>query len=237
LTLTFFTLVLLRSITDTLAEWMKMHALGHGDLSVVVLVLSISPLLLLITSPLITDDRLSLVEVVSVILVVAGSVLIVYRPSARSWIAQKKGILFATGAALCFSLNACFDRLAVERKTPVYAVFAGFAMTLLSALFLSPLIFGNKDRLRALRVHRGGFLLRGLLETAFMVCKLSALQLFAAPTVTSIQRLSLLLSIVGGRVFFKEEDFRGRWVADLLIVTGVVLIIWWQLWNHSPLSG
>src|SRR5262249_9203454 len=58
LSLAFFTLVLMRSITDTLAEWMKMHALGHGDLSVVVLVLSIPPLLLLITSPLITRDRL-----------------------------------------------------------------------------------------------------------------------------------------------------------------------------------
>jgi uncharacterized membrane protein len=234
LTLTFFILVLLRSITDTLAEWMKMHALGHGDLSMVVLVLSISPLLLLITSPLITKDRLTLVEVVAVVLVVVGSVLMVYRPSARSWIGQKKGILYATGAALFFSFNACFDRLAVERGTPV---FAGFTMTLLSALFLSPLIFGNKDRLRSLQVHRVGFLVRGLLETLFMVCKLSALQSLDAPTVTGIQRLSLLLSIIGGRVFFQEKDFRRRLAAGVLIVAGVVLITWWQLGSHSRTGG
>src|SRR5262249_45357823 len=177
LTLTFFTLVLLRSTTDTLAEWMKMHAFGHGDLSMVVLVLSLSPLLLLVTSPLITRDRVTLVEVVSVVLVVAGTILRVYQPSARSWGGQKKGLLYAAGAACFFSFNACFDRLAVEEGTPV---FSGFAMTLLSALFLSPLIFGNKDRLRSLRLHRGGFLLRGLLETAFMVCKLSAMQSFNA---------------------------------------------------------
>src|SRR5690242_5676726 len=66
--LAFLMLVLLRSITDTLAEWLKMHAFGHGDLSVVVLVMSLSPVLLLITSPLITGDRLTLVEVVAVVL-------------------------------------------------------------------------------------------------------------------------------------------------------------------------
>jgi len=232
--LTFLTLVLLRSITDTMAEWMKMHAFGHGDLSMVVLVFSLSPLLLLVTSPLITGDRLTLVEVVAIVFVVGGSMLMVYRPSARSWASQKKGILYAAGAALFFSLNSCFDRLAVEQGTPV---FAGFTMTLLSALFLCPLVFGNKDRLRSLRAHRAGFLLRGLLETAFMVCKLSALQFLDAPTVTGIQRLSLLLSIIGGRVFFKEKDFRGRLAAGVLIAAGVALITWWQLWSHSRPGG
>src|SRR6516162_779679 len=33
--LPFLVLVLLRSITDTFAEWLKMHALAHGDISVV----------------------------------------------------------------------------------------------------------------------------------------------------------------------------------------------------------
>lgn len=230
LSLTFFTLVLLRSITDTMAEWLKMHAFGHGDLSMVVLLFSLSPLLLLITSPLITRDRLTLVEVVAIVLVVGGSTLLVYRPSARSWAGQKKGILYAVGAALFFSLNSCFDRLAVEQGTPV---FAGFTMTLLSALFLCPLVFGNKDRLRSLRTHRAGFLVRGLLETAFMVCKLSALQFLDAPMVTGIQRLSLPLSIIGGRVFFKEKDFRGRLAAGVLIVAGVALITWWQVWTRS----
>ncbi|HEY7423886.1 MAG TPA: DMT family transporter [Gemmataceae bacterium] len=234
LSLTFFTLVLLRSVTDTMAEWLKMHAFGHGDLSMAVLVMSLSPLLLLVTSPLITGDRLTLVEVAAVVFVVGGSVLMVYRPSARSWASQKKGILYAAGAALFFSLNSCFDRLAVKRGTPV---FAGFTMTLLSALFLCPLVFGNKDRLRSLRAHRTGFLLRGLLETAFMVCKLAALQSLDAPTVAGIQRLSLLLSIIGGRVFFKEKDFRGRLAAGVLIVAGVALITWWQLWSHPRPGG
>jgi drug/metabolite transporter (DMT)-like permease len=232
LSLEFLLLVFLRSITDTFAEWLKMHALGHGDLSLVVLVLSLSPLFLLITSPLITGDRLTVVEVVAVFLVVIGSILMVYRPSTGGHGAHKKGLWLAAGSALFFSLNGCFDRLAVSKAkgTPV---FSGFAMTFLSALFLLPLVLGNKDRINALRRHRGGFLLRGLLETAFMVCKLSALRTLDAPTMAGIQRLSLLLSIIGGRVLFKEADFVRRLAAGTLIVAGVVLITLWQMWTHS----
>jgi drug/metabolite transporter (DMT)-like permease len=232
--LAFLTLVLLRSLTDTIAEWMKMHAFAHGDLSVVVVILSLSPLLLLITSPLLTGDPLTVAEIASVFLVVAGSIWMVYRPSHRKGPSQKRGILLAGGAALFFSLNSCFDRLAVERGTPV---FSGFAMTLLSAVFLCPFVLGRGDRLDALRTHLLGFLVRGLLEASFMVCKLYALQSMTAPEIAGIQRLSLLLSIIGGRLFFQEEDFKRRLAAGCLFVAGVAVIAWWQLHTHSRLAG
>src|SRR2546427_289329 len=81
-----------------------------------------------------------------------GIVLVMYRPSATGLAAQKKGIVLAIGASFFFSLNSCFDRLAVLEGTPV---FAGFAMTLLSAGFLLPFIVWRRDRLESLRVHRG----------------------------------------------------------------------------------
>jgi drug/metabolite transporter (DMT)-like permease len=219
--LAFLTLVLLRSVTDTLAEGMKMYAFAHGDISVVATFFSISPLFLLITSPLITGDRLRVLETVAVILVVGGSLLLVYRPGSASWAAQKKGILLAVGASLFFSLNSCFDRLAVQRGSPVVA---GFAMTLLSALFLAPLIVFRRDRQYALRVHWVGLSARGFLEIAFMVCKLHALQYLDAPSVVGLQRVSLLLSIIGGWIFFGEQDFVRRLLAGLFILGGVFLI-------------
>jgi drug/metabolite transporter (DMT)-like permease len=229
----FLTLLFLRSTTDTCAEWLKMYALAHGDLSVVSLFFAMSPLLLLVTSPLITGDPLKTGEVIAVLFVVGGSMLMIYRPSARSWARQKKGILLAAGASLFFSLNSCFDRLAMRTGQSAVAglplaVFAGFGMTLLSALFLCPLVLARRDRLQALRNHSAGLLARGLLEVSFMVCKLYALESLDAPAVAGIQRLSLLISIIGGRVFFREEDFGRRLAAGGLIVAGVTLIAWWD---------
>jgi drug/metabolite transporter (DMT)-like permease len=225
ISLTFLTLVFLRSVTDTFAEGMKMHAFAHGDISVVASFFSISPLFILFFSPLLTGDPLSVPEVVAVLLVTGGGLILVYRPGHADWHAQRKGILLALGASVFFSLNSCFDRLAVSGGDKVFTpVFAGFTMTLFSAAFLVPFILPRKDRTDSLRRHWRGFAVRGLLEIAFMVCKLSSLQSLSAPKVVSVMRLSLVLSIIGGRVFFKERDFARRLLAGLFILLGVYLI-------------
>jgi drug/metabolite transporter (DMT)-like permease len=226
LTRSFLVLVLLRSVTDTFAEGMKMHAFSHGDISIVATFFSLSPLFMLIVMPLITADVPSVAEAAAVLLVVGGSVAMVYRPSSAHWAGQQRGILLATGASVFFALNSCFDRLAVREGTPV---FAGFSMTLLSALFLLPFVVGRLDRVKVMRDHHGGLLVRGFLEIAFMVCKLYALKYMDPAKVASVQRLSLVLSIIGGRVFFKEPDFARRLAAGVLIVAGVLLITWMQL--------
>jgi drug/metabolite transporter (DMT)-like permease len=221
--LAFLVLVLLRSVTDTFAEGMKMYALAYGDISVVSSFFSLSPLFLLLLSPWITGDAISLLGGVAVLLVVAGSLLMVYRPTGKDWAGQKKGIFLGLGAAVFFSLNSCFDRLAVKEGTPVMA---GFAMTFCSACLLLPLIVAWPGRGETLWRYQGEFALRGLLEIMFMVAKLAALQHLQAPYVVGIQRLSLVLSIIGGRLFFEEPDFGRRFTAGLLILAGVLLIVW-----------
>jgi drug/metabolite transporter (DMT)-like permease len=220
--LVFFGLVLLRAVTDTFAEGMKMYALAYGDLSLVACFFSLSPLFLLALSPLITGDPLTWIDAVAVVLVVAGSLLTVYRPTTSDWTSQKKGIFLALGASLFFALNSCFDRRAVQEGT---STFAGFTMTLCSALFLLPLVAFRPDRRQALRVYWLDFALRGLLEISFMVSKLTALKSLSAPNVVAIQRLSLVMSIIAGRVFFKEKDFGKRLAAGCLILAGIVLIV------------
>src|SRR6516164_4185498 len=54
----FWLLVLARALTDVFAEWLKMYAFGHGDISLVNILFSLSPLCLLAMSPLL-DDKLS----------------------------------------------------------------------------------------------------------------------------------------------------------------------------------
>lgn len=217
----FWLYVGLRSVTDCFAEGMKMHAFGHGDISVVTLFFSISPLFLLIWSPIITGDPLSVWSVVATILVVLGSFLIVYRPADRSWREQRKGILLAMCASLFFSLNSCFDKLAVREGTPV---FSGFTMTLVSALLILPLIAFRSGNWQNLAEQQRGLWWRGLLEILFMSCKLFALQYLSAPDAVGIQRLSLLFTILGGWLFFGEKDIVRRLAAAGLIVAGVGVI-------------
>jgi len=174
-----------------------------------------------VTSPLITGDQISTRGMVGVLAVVAGSLLLARKSKGKNP-AHHRGILLAVGASVMFSLNSCFDRLAVQRGTPV---FAGFTMTLFSAAMLTPFIAMRAPRRQALKQNAGEFWLRGFLEVTYMTSKLVALQYLQAPYVVGIQRLSLLISIVAGRVLFKEQDFRRRLLAGLCILAGVLLIV------------
>jgi drug/metabolite transporter (DMT)-like permease len=224
----FWLLVLARALTDVFAEWLKMYAFSHGDLSLVNILFSLSPLILLALSPWLTNDHLSLSGSVAVVVVVGGSVLLVYRPTHPDWSKQRKVLLLALGATFFFTLNSVFDREAMVQHKPELgaAVVAGFTMTLASAVLLLPFVVLHRQRLAGMYVSRRGLLVRGFLETAFMVAKLLAMQWLAAVYVVGLQRTSLLMSILAGRFIFKEGDFGRRLLAGLLVLAGAAWIAW-----------
>jgi drug/metabolite transporter (DMT)-like permease len=227
-TATFWSLVVLRAVTDVFAEWMKMYAFAHGDISLVSIVFSFSPLIVLLLSPM-TGDTLSAGGIAAVVVVVVGSVAVVYRPSHPEWGKQRKAMLLAAGATVFFGMNSIYDRIAMEQRSdPATAVVGGFTMTAVSAAMLLPFVLFRPDRLTDMSLYRRGLLARGILEVAFMVCKLVGMQFLAAAYVVGLQRLSLLLSIIAGRVVFKEGDFRRRLLAGILILGGALWILWEQ---------
>lgn len=218
----FFYWIIFRSLSDAFAELFRMHAYKYGDLSVVSSLFSLYPIILLITSPLITGDKLTAAGAVSVIVTIVGTIVILYKPRNAKDRIDPKAILFSLAAAICFSLNSCFDRLAVQTGTPLMS---GFMMTLLAGVFILPMMLRKSAQLPQLAQYRVPFLQRGFFEITFMVVKLYALTLLQAPYVVGLQRISVLLSVVSGRVFFKEEHFVQRLIGACLVVAGVVSIV------------
>ncbi len=219
----FWLLVLLRSITDVFAEGMKMHALAHGDISIVALFFSLSPVLLMISSPVLTDEPITSFQAGAIALTVTGSLIVAYRPGQRTLREQKTAIFLALGAAFFFSLNSSFDRLAArDFKVPVLS---SFAMTLFSAILVAPFIPWRGETLATLNRNRNGLWLRGLLEAVFMTFKLVAIQTLGAVEVIAVQRLSVVFAVLGGRFLYGEPDFPRRFVASMFIVAGAVVVM------------
>lgn len=215
----FWLLVGLRALTDSIAESLKMTSFVHGDISMVTAFFAMSPLFLLLLSPLITGDWPTWLGAIGVLVAVAGSLIMVWHQGESERKRQKKGILLALGSALFFSLNTCFDRLAVLEAGPVTS---GFGMTAVSALFLLP--FALRKTLHW-QGQMGPLFLRGLFEIMFMIVKLSALVYLQAPYVAAFQKFALLISIlVGGRIF-KEKDLARRMVGACFILSGGLLIV------------
>ncbi len=218
----FFLFIIFRALSDTLAEWMKMHALTEGDLSLVTALLSLYPAILLITSPIITGDPLTPAVIGSTFIIVAGTIVLVYQPRGSQSKIPGRALLLGLGAAFFFSINTSLDRMAAQTGSPA---FSGFLMTLLAGVFLTIPLLRRPGWKAALSGNTGGFFLRGFFEIGFMVAKLYALSALPAPYVIAITRISLLFTIVSGKVMFGERDFLRRFIAGAAICGGVIWMI------------
>lgn len=222
LTPAFWTWIALRSLSDVCAEWFKMHSFTHGDLSIVSSLVAMSPVVLLLLSPLITGDVPSLLGIVGVCVSVSGTAVMLYRPGVIRGRQDLRSIGFALLSSFFFAMNACFDRLAVRTASPTLS---GFAMTVGACLFVLPSMFGRRERWLALGREGKLFAARGGLEFLFMLAKLTALQYLQAPYVVALLRSSVLFSVFGGRMFFEEENFRRRLLAAALILAGLGCVL------------
>lgn len=219
----FFLFIVLRGLSDTCGEWLKMHALGEGDLSVITSFLAMYPIILLFVSPVVTGDPLSSMAVYSTLLTVLGTLILIYRPRKHGERFPVKGMLLALAAAVFFSINTSLDRMAAQTGSPVLS---GFLMTVIAGSFLTLPMLRQDNWRGQLTNNQRLFWMRGFFELSFMVSKLYALTVLSAPHLVAIQRLSVLLSIISGHVLLKEQDFVRRFIAGLCICAGVCLVIW-----------
>lgn len=234
LTLSFWFLVLCRSITDAFAEWFKMRSLAYGDISLVACFFSLSPVFLLVTSPLITGDSLSITEVSSVSLIVLAGIILVYKPADKNsaivpievqQISDRKTVLAITCAiasSCFFSLNSCFDRLAVQQASPIWS---GFTMTAAAAAIFLPRVLSKTSYRQELSVNWLIFSIRGFFEVIFMSLKLVALQYISAPYAVTLMRASILFTILGGGVLLREGDIQRRFLAGVLTLLSVAIVV------------
>ena len=215
----FFLLVVLRGLTDVLAEGSRMRAFATGDLSLVTTLLCFTPIFLLIISPPITGDPVRLNDVIGILLVFTGSVVFVYSGGDYRKPGVTKAIAYSILASFCFALNNCFDRLAVVKAGPIES---GFFMTLLAGLCTAPVLLKFKNSSEILAGNSKSFLLRGALEFLFMTGKLAALQYYTAPMVYAFLRSSIIFSLLAGVFIFKESVSFRKVLAVLIVFGGVI---------------
>jgi drug/metabolite transporter (DMT)-like permease len=221
----FWFFVFLRSLTDACAEWLKMSALAKTDISLVAPFFTLSPVLLLFLGPLISDDQLTPLGISGVLLSVLGSIGLLPRRSANvagSRSSAKQGILMAIGASMFFALNTLFDRLAVKSAS---SLVSAAAMTAAATIpFIIP-VFRSSKRRKIFFKEAKLFHLRGIFEVGFMTLRLFALSALPGAYVSGLKRISVLGSIIGGRMIFQEQEAKRRFLCGLLVCIGSVLIV------------
>jgi len=86
-------------------------------------------------------------------------------------------------------------------------------------------VLRNGMRLPELRSGWKIFLLMGACHALGGLCHFKGLSMILVSYLISVKRLSLLLSVFYGGIFFHEEHIRDRLLGCLVMLAGVVLIL------------
>ena len=226
----FYSYVFIASVIDVVAAWFYLNAIASSQLAKTFPLIAFTPIFAIGTSFIVLGEKPSLTGLSGILLIVCGAYLL-RSESIKTGLLEPVKLLFKEKgprqmliAAFLFSFLAVFFKKAILSSSPFFAF---GATQLLSALLLT-LFFLKKRNLRdLLRKTTDNF---RLLFIAGIIAFLAGLTLFAAfqlglaAYVVSVKRISILLTIILGYIFFNEDHFIRSLIIGSIMLLGILLI-------------
>ena len=228
----FWLAVAATGVLNVVAIQIKYHALSKGELSLVAPMLAFSPAFNIVTAWIIVGDRVSIGGSMGVLLVVAGSYILHGKPGDS--LGRPLRRIFADSSAramllvaLIYGVSTSFDKMAVQTGGVIATMTASSlvigTMTLIAAMVI---VRPNAETTRgSIQESLRGAVPLAILFGAEALLQYQALTAGAAPYVMSMKRLSILIAVLYGRLFFREAFPLRRGVGGVVMIVGHASII------------
>ena len=219
-------LFLVLSGLATGASWLCFfRALQLGDANKVVPIDKSSAALSIVLAALLLHESMNTANVAGVALIAVGTLMMVEKKETDGTKTGASWLWFAVGSAVFASLTAILGKVGIEGVESNLGT-AIRTFVVLAMAWLMVLVTGKGGQVRGISRRELGFIcLSGLATGASWLCFFRALQEGPASVVISVDKMSILVTIVLSYLVFKEKlSFRA--VVGLAgIVAGTLLML------------
>jgi drug/metabolite transporter (DMT)-like permease len=140
-------------------------------------------------------------------------------------LASNPGVALVLLAGWLWAVTPLFEKVAIQHTRPQSPRFAAFVVAALLALTLTPAALSRgRAAIRKLALHRRDWLLAGLIAGTAPILGYTAYSLGFVGYVTTLFKLSPMMTVVWGFLFLKERGLAQRLPGSALMVTGAILI-------------
>jgi uncharacterized membrane protein len=208
-----------------------MRAIKASDLSLTVPLVTLTPLFLLVTSPLILHESASFADVIGIGLIVAGSYGLNLKARSQGYFAPMRALLREPGprlmlaVAFIWSFTSTFDKVGVQNSSPIFWAFALF--TFLALGMLPIVLYKSRPHLHQFGANLGILSAIGLCTAISVAFQMMAVNLTLLTNVIAIKRTSALMSVYLGHVIFQEKGLQERLLGAAVMVAGVIVMTVW----------
>ena len=203
-------------------------AIKVSDLSLTVPLVALTPLFMLLTSPLIVGEYPNFFDYIGILLIVTGSYLLNIKEKSQGYLAPFKALLEEPGpkfmlmVAFLWSITSNFDKIGVKNSSPIFWLFSLFGT--MSVLLLPMLLHKTPNPSRKILKQLPMLAAMGFFNAIGLLCQMQALTLTLVVQVIAIKRTSVLMGVLFGHFIFKEKDIQQRLLGAGIMIFGVFVI-------------
>ncbi len=204
------------------------RALKSSDLSLTVPMISFTPLFLLITSPLIVDEHLSLWDGGGIVFIVLGSYVLNLKSKQQGYLAPFKAFLtnkgpkIMLGVAMLWSLLSTLNKVGVQNSSPTF--WAAVTSTNLAVALFPIMISKSWGNLQQIPNHFKVLMTIGILQGLTVLFFLKAITLTLVAQAVTVKRTTILFSAIWGHLILGEPGIQERTIGATIMVLGVAII-------------
>lgn len=228
---TFFAASLCALPLEVIALILYIKALRSSPLSLTLPFLSFTPLFLIVVSGFILQEKISVRGGFGIFLLAAGSYSLHLTSMRKGFleplkaIVKERGSVFMLAVSVLYSFTSPLGKMAIEHSSPLFFGIAYFMA--LTVIFTPIALWQGKSEVKnffASGAYRK-LAVPGFFWSCMIISHMIAISLVQVAYMISVKRISILIGVVYGYLFFREQDIRERFLGALLMVLGFVLIV------------
>jgi drug/metabolite transporter (DMT)-like permease len=218
---------------NILAFILYLRAIKIAELSLTVPLITLTPLFLLFTSPIIVNEWPTWADAIGVILLIVGSYVLNLgaKNQEKDWLAPLKAIFHNQGSRLMFitaaiwSITANIDKIGTLNSSPLF-----WAISLYTVIAVGMIPFmmrrgqGWRETLYSLQKETKLLTLTGILNATGVGFQFLALTMAPVAQVIAVKRLSALIAVIFGYFIFGEKGLKERFLGAAIMVSGVAIM-------------
>ncbi len=228
---------------NVLAFTLYVRAIKIADLSLTVPLVTLTPLFLLFTSPLIVQEWPTAADVMGVVLLVIGAYVLNLstQPQRTIWaplaiMIRNSGSRMMLGVAFLWSITSNFDKVGTINSSPLCwgaslfaVVAAGMIPFMLKNRLTNRTVMSNRTVIR--KTTSSTFVtqlpilgLTGIFNATAVGFQFMALTMAPVAQVIAVKRMSTVISVLFGCLLFQEPGLRQRLTGAAIMVAGVAVM-------------
>ena len=205
----------------------------NSDMSLIIPLLSLTPVFMLPMSFLIINQKVGLQGITGVLLIVLGMFFLKLNLAKKNFhksikdVFKEKGAKFMMLVAFIYSFTSILDAIGVKALGNNFqgAIFWVFATSFFSFLILLPQGIKKIRKEKSSKLNLARKLLPiGLTMGITEISQMWAMSFTLAVYVNAIKRLCILFSVVIGQIVFKEKVSKERYIGVFIMLFGFLLI-------------